>query len=94
MHHQIGVNIDGSFAELTTVSGRSYVGTISAESDEGACSLNGDSDQDDSVLRWVEVLPAGAFEVPGDLDDYLALAVVPGGARGVVEVDDRFVSVS
>lgn len=81
------------FAALDPASTRAFVGTISPEADEGDCSLNGDGDQADDVVRWVEVLAGGTFDAPGDAADLLAIRTVAGGVRGVLVVDGRFVAV-
>ena len=64
-----------------------FLGTLSPE-DEAGCDLNGDFDLEDTVVRWVEattpVLPAVLA------DELLAVAAVPGGARGFTDLDERF----
>ena len=73
-------------------SGRYVVGTLSDEDDEGSCSLNGDGDRDDDVLRWGEALPT-SFDVHTELDNMVAIADVAGGFEGVAEVSRRIVAV-
>ncbi len=71
--------------------GALFVGTISFEVDEGTCALNGDGDQADGIFRWTQA--AFGFVPPpiGDVGFLFAVADLPGGAAGVVEVSDRFV---
>jgi hypothetical protein len=68
------------------------VATISYEIDEGpaeGCSLNGDHDQDDRVLRWFRNNGAGPEKSE---DRLLALdADLPGPAMAVAELDGVFV---
>ena len=78
----------GTDRVLITESGGSFfVATISDEADEGLCSLNGDADQLDEILRWVEatfpVLP------PTSMSLLLALESVPGGTMGAATLSDR-----
>lgn len=80
-------------ASYRASSGRSFVATLSPEASEGSCSLNGDGDQNDTVLRWAEVLPGGDFDPVRDADLILAVAQVPGGVRGFVEERGRWVAV-
>ncbi|MED6333861.1 MAG: hypothetical protein VYE81_00560 [Planctomycetota bacterium] len=68
-----------------------YLATLSPEDDEGTCSLNGDGDQDDDILRWVRA--STPVSPPTAVDDLLALAAVPGGTWGVAELDGRLVVV-
>ena len=69
-----------------------FVGTISLELDEGTCSLNGDGDQDDRILRWVKVEPPAVVPF-GKMEDLLALRDVPGGTRGASDLDGRLMVV-
>ncbi len=77
-----------------------YVATISAEDDEGTCSLNLDAadfdpllevdeDQDDRILRWIEASPAAV--PPGDTKQLIALSIAGGNLSGVTDFGDRFV---
>ncbi|MDP6408307.1 MAG: hypothetical protein QGI46_02925 [Planctomycetota bacterium] len=66
-----------------------HLATLSPEDGEGTCSLNGDGDQDDDVLRWVRA--STPVSPPNSVDDLLAVAAVPGGSWGVAELDGRFV---
>jgi hypothetical protein len=71
---------------------KDYVATISLESDEGTCSLNGDTDQSDRVLRWVEVTPPTVLPFT-NVAHLVALDDNPGGTRGVGVLGSRFVAV-
>jgi hypothetical protein len=71
---------------------RFIVGTTTHEVDEGACSLNDDADQDDRVLRWVEVTRSSVVPRPAP-ERAVALHDAPGGVHGVVELDERFVAI-
>ncbi|MCI0634830.1 MAG: hypothetical protein L0206_13065, partial [Actinobacteria bacterium] len=77
------------FVQESADGARHLVGTIAPEAAEGTCSLNGDADQDDRALRWVEVTPGAVLFRP----DLVALHDAPGGAHGVVEVEGRFVAI-
>lgn len=64
------------------------VGTLSPESAEGTCALNGDGDQDDTIFRWIR------FGHPPVNDVGLLLAVdtsLAGSAQAVAELSGRFV---
>lgn len=63
------------------------VAALSPEADEANCWLNGDADAADRVLRWF--IP-GAGPI-ADSDLLLAVDEVPGPARGVAELQGRFV---
>ena len=67
-----------------------FVGTLSLESDEGTCDLNGDGDTTDSIFRYVQAstptLPPGALA-----NMHAVTNMVPGGTFGVVELDTAFV---
>ncbi len=65
------------------------VATISIEADEGNCSLNGDLDQLDRVLRWFRNNGNGPVNTTSML---LALDTsLPGSAMAVAELDGAFV---
>lgn len=65
------------------------VATISLESDEHGCPLNGDGDDEDRVLRWFRDDGNGPVN---DTSLLLALdAGLPGGAMAVAEIDGAFV---
>lgn len=64
------------------------VGTLSPESAEGTCALNGDGDQSDTIFRWIR------FGQPPVTDVGLLLAVdttLAGPAQAVAELAGRFV---
>ena len=67
-----------------------FVGTLSLESDEGTCDLNGDGDTTDRIFRYVQAstptLPPGATA-----NMHAVAHTVPGGVLGVAELDSRFV---
>lgn len=67
-----------------------FVGTLSLESDEGTCDLNGDGDTTDRIFRYVQAstptLPPGA-----QANMHAVAHMVPGGTAGVVELDTAFV---
>jgi hypothetical protein len=72
-----------------------FVATISFEADEGTCSLNGDADQDDRILRWVEVRPpvppvVAPFTAELQL---VALEDLSGGTHGVSDLNGRWLAV-
>ena len=70
-----------------------YVATISLESDDGGCDLNGDGDSDDRVVRFVETLTPVLPHNDQDVD-IIALALaseVPGGTYGLAAADGRFI---
>lgn len=72
------------------------IGTICEESDENDCPLNNDGDANDRVLRWIRVdstegngSAGGPLRTPNDM---IALERgLPGDARAVAVLDDRFV---
>jgi len=73
-----------------------FVATISFEQDEGDCSYNfvsddeGDDDQDDAMVRWVEAsLPVRPL---ADVDLLVASTQTPGGALGVSDMFGRLVA--
>lgn len=69
-----------------------FVATISLESDEGTCDLNGDGDTTDFVVRWTQVVDFGSPVLPVNaVADIHAVFDCPGGTRGLAELDDRFV---
>ena len=70
---------------------RHVVGTLASESAEGTCSLNGDADQDDQVLLWVEVAPDMVLSRPRP-SRHVALFDASGGAHGAVELEHFFVA--
>jgi len=54
--------------------GSLYVATVSDELDQGTCVLNGDGDQDDDILRWVQAVAAGGPILPfTSSDDLVAI---------------------
>lgn len=67
-----------------------FVGTLSLESDEGTCDLNGDGDTADRIFRYTQAttptLPPGA-----QANMHAVAHMVPGGTFGVVELDTAFV---
>ena len=71
---------------------KDYIATISPEGSEGTCSLNGDADQNDRVLRWVEVTPPTVLPF-NSATHLVALDDNLGGTRGVGVLGNRFVSV-
>ncbi len=71
---------------------KDYIATISPESSEGTCSLNGDADQNDRVLRWVEVAPPTVLPFNG-VTHLVALDDNPGGTRGAGVLGSRFIAV-
>ncbi len=71
---------------------KDYVATISPESAEGTCSLNGDADQNDRILRWVEVAPPTVLPFI-NATHLVAVDDNPGGTRGVGVLGSRFVCV-
>src|SRR6185369_12739295 len=79
-----------------------YIATITPEHDagenggldaEGNCDLNGDGDQDDYVVRWVQMptTPGGAILPLTPVANIHALSNVPGGTHGLAELGTRFV---
>jgi len=75
-------------ADRVLIAGDS-VATISLESDEQSCPLNGDGDDEDRVLRWFRDDGNGPVN-----DTSLLLALdtgLPGGAMAVAELDGAFV---
>ncbi|HVS09805.1 MAG TPA: hypothetical protein VMS76_08010 [Planctomycetota bacterium] len=72
-----------------------FVATISFEADEGTCSLNGDADQDDRILRWVEVMPPVPPVVAPftNVLQLVALKDLPGGTHGVSDLNGRWLAV-
>ena len=72
------------------------IATICEESDENDCSLNGDPDADDRMLRWIRVNSAeGNGSSGGPLRQTTSMIALqrglPGTARAVAVLDDRFV---
>jgi hypothetical protein len=71
--------------------GKVFVGVVSLESDEGLCSLNGDLDQLDEVVRITEavspVLPLTSTA------RIVALEDVPGGTEGLSDLGGRILAV-
>jgi hypothetical protein len=77
--------------------GAVYIATVGDEVDQGQCDVNQDGDQADAILRWVEVVlpvttttPVDPFTDPNEL---LAVARVPGGPEGSVELEHRLICV-
>jgi hypothetical protein len=79
-----------------------YIATITPEHDagenggldaEGNCDLNGDGDEGDFVVRWVQmpVTVGGAILPLTPAAHIHALADVPGGTHGLAELGTRFV---
>lgn len=66
-----------------------FVATVSPESDEGSCALNGDGDQADRIFRWVRA--ATPVTPPTDVELLRAVADLPGGAHAAAELQGRFV---
>ncbi|MBI5363604.1 MAG: hypothetical protein HZA53_10535 [Planctomycetes bacterium] len=70
-----------------------FIATLSLESDEGTCDLNGDGDTDDRVVRWTQIVSGSASILPlNAAADIHAVADCPGGTRGLAELDSRFVA--
>jgi hypothetical protein len=68
-----------------------YVGTLAPEDEDGGCSTNGDGDTNDIVLRWTrKLLPIKPFPFE---DQLVAIKNVPGGTRGVTDLDGRFIAI-
>ena len=68
-----------------------FVGTISAEADEGTCDLNLDTMFDDDILRWVKV--DTVVRPFGDSTELLSVERTNGGAEGVSDFGGRFLCV-
>lgn len=67
-----------------------FIGTLSLESDEGTCDLNGDGDTTDRIFRYVKA--SSPILPPTDAANLHAIAnMVPGGVNGTVHLDGRFV---
>jgi len=71
-----------------------WVGTVSEESQQGTCDLNGDGDTDDLVFRWTAVTTP--ILPPGTVNNYYAVgddmnAPVAGGLQGAGELGNAFV---
>lgn len=68
-----------------------HVATVSPETSEGTCDLNGDGDTLDRILRWTEATePVLPFTGVNQLQ---ALFNVAGGTRGATALSQRFVAV-
>jgi hypothetical protein len=71
-----------------------FVATLTPEADDGGCSSNGDGDTNDVVLRWTRMQPTQLQILPfDDSDELLAIKNVPGGTRGVTDLDERWIAV-
>lgn len=71
----------------------SFIATLSLESDEGTCDLNSDGDTTDRIVRWTQIVASPAPILPLNEEPNLhAVADVPGGTRGLAELDGRFVA--
>jgi hypothetical protein len=71
-----------------------FVATLTPEEDDGDCSTNGDGDTDDIVLRWTRKQSDQLLIKPfGSSDEILAIRNVPGGTRGVTDLDGRWIAV-
>ncbi len=81
----------GTDRVLALATPNGHVATVSREGDEGTCDLNDDGDLMDSVLRWVEIGPQ--VLPPTSAANLHAVANVPGGTKGVAELQGRFVVV-
>ena len=67
-----------------------FIGTLSLESDEGTCDLNGDGDTTDRIFRYVRA--SSPILPPTSAANLHAIAdMVPGGVHGMVPLDGRFV---
>ncbi len=71
-----------------------FIATISQESHEGTCDLNGDNDTNDDVVRWTQIVPGLDPILPlNAVANIRALFDVPGGTHGLAELGTRFVIV-
>jgi hypothetical protein len=71
-----------------------WVGTVSEESQQGTCDLNGDGDTDDLVFRWTAV--TSPILPPGTVNNYYAVGddmtpPIAGGLQGTGELGNAFV---
>ncbi|HRV80183.1 MAG TPA: hypothetical protein P5218_02055 [Planctomycetota bacterium] len=65
-----------------------WIGIVSMESDEGNCDLNGDTDMNDEILRWVAL--SANPEPINDASKLVALDTsIAGDSGGVIELDGR-----
>ncbi len=67
--------------------GTKFIGAICFESSEGTCDLNGDGDNFDGMLRWIELTPTA---IPmGLVNKLVALdTTIAGGTEGVIALDN------
>lgn len=71
-----------------------FIATISNESSEGTCDLNGDGDTSDDLVRFTQIVADPAPILPlNTAANIRALFDVPGGTHGLAELDNRFVIV-
>ncbi len=71
-----------------------FIATITQESNEGTCDLNGDGDTNDDVVRWTEIVGDPSPILPlNTAANIRALFDVPGGTHGLAELGNRFVIV-
>jgi hypothetical protein len=71
-----------------------FIATISQESLEGTCDLNGDADTADDVVRWTQIVADPSPILPlNTAANIRALFDVPGGTHGLAELGTRFVIV-
>ncbi|MBL8857953.1 MAG: hypothetical protein JNL28_05565 [Planctomycetes bacterium] len=77
-----------------------FIATITPESSatgtlgEGTCDLNSDGDKTDRVVRWTQMVAGTAAILPRNAAANIhALKDVPGGTRGLAELQERLVIV-
>ena len=85
----------GTDRVVATAGTDAYVGTISAEVDEGGCDLNADDDfpaVNDYVARWVKAEDPPGFYFT-ESDELITLADVNGGTMGLAELGNLLIAV-